>query len=50
MIKQQYEETDATKQIAEFQGTLPYVERMNDIRKEFQETHKERMQERLEKG
>jgi hypothetical protein len=50
MIKQQYEETDATKQIAEFQGTLPYIERMNEIRKELQETHKEGINERLEKG
>ena len=42
MIKQQYEETDATKQIAEFQGTLPYIERVNDIRKEVQEKQKGR--------
>ena len=50
MIKQQYEETDATKQIAEFQGTLLYIERVNEIRKELQQTHKEGIQERLEKG
>ena len=50
MIKQQYEETDATRQIAEFQEILPYIERMNEIRKELQETHKEGINERLEKG
>jgi hypothetical protein len=50
VIKQQYEETDATRHIAEFQETRPYIERMNEIRKELQETHKEGINERLEKG
>ena len=49
VIKEQYEETDATRQIAEFQETLPYIERMNEIRWELQENHKEGINERLEK-
>ena len=49
-IKQQYEETDATKQITEFQETLPYIERMYKIRKVLQESQKEENQGRLERG
>ena len=48
-IKQQYEETDATKKIAEFQETLPYIERMNEIRKVVLESQKKENQGRLER-
>jgi len=49
-ISQQHEETDATKQIAQFLETLPYLEKMNEIRKEIEESHKGEIQERFDKG
>ena len=49
-IKEQYEESDATKQIAEFQETMPIIERMNDIRNELVESQKESRLERLDIG
>jgi hypothetical protein len=49
-IKEQYEESDATRQIANFQETLPYIERMNDIRKVLQEDQKGNNQDRLDRG
>ena len=49
-IKEQYEESAATRQIAELQEAIPIIERMNDIRKELLESQKEGLQERLERG
>jgi hypothetical protein len=50
VIKETFEETDATRQITDFLETLPYVERMNEIRWELQNTHKGVINERFEKG
>ena len=50
VIQETFEETDATRQIKDFLETLPYVERMNEIRWELQNTHKGVINERFEKG
>ena len=49
-IKQQYEATDATKQIAEFLETLPYLERTNELREKIYKEQQQENQRRLEKG
>jgi hypothetical protein len=49
-VREQYGETDAPKQIAEFQETLPCIERMNELQRELQEKQKEEHQGRLDKG
>jgi hypothetical protein len=49
-IKEEYHETDATKQIEELLETIPIIERMNEIRNELSEKHREETQGRLDRG
>jgi hypothetical protein len=49
-INEEYQETDAKKQIEEFLKTVPIIERMNEIRKELSEKHREETQGRLDRG
>jgi hypothetical protein len=49
-MQEAYEDTDATRQINDFLGKLPVIERMNEIRNELQNAHREVINQRFEKG
>ena len=49
-LKEEYQKTDSTKQIEELLETIPIIERMNEIRNELSEKHREETQGRLDRG